>query len=246
MRRLLVLLIPALFVLASCGEGDDAGSQAGSQALSGVTVTGKPGAEPTVQVDQGLSVSETTSGVVSPGEGTQIAPGSTVLVDYVAVNAKTGKTFDSSYQSGQPQTFTLAQQQMFPGIIDSLVGKQAGDRVAAAIPPSQLFGQRGNPQAQIGANDTVVFVFDIKKASDPSPREQVSGPVRELPADLPQLSLDDSGTPTGFQADGSTAPAPGKLGVHTLIEGDGDEVQAGDLLTVHYLGQVYPDGKIFD
>ncbi|MGH3367443.1 MAG: FKBP-type peptidyl-prolyl cis-trans isomerase, partial [Nocardioidaceae bacterium] len=67
-----------------------------------------------------------------------------------------------------------------------------------------------------------------------------------LPADLPQLSLDDSGTPTGFQADGSTAPAPGKLGVHTLIEGDGDEVQAGDLLTVHYLGQVYPDGKIFD
>lgn len=245
MRRLPAVLVLPLLLLAACGD-DGGGAGSGGGALDGVTVTGSAGKAPKVKVEEGFSVDRTTTEVVSQGDGPAVSQGATVLVNYVALNAKTGETFDNSYSSGQPQTFTLAQQQIFPGIIDALVGKRAGDRVAAAIPPSGLFGQQGNPQAKIGPTDTVVFVFDIEKASDPDPLEQVEGKSGPLPAALPQLQLDPDGTPTGFKASGSTEAAPDQLHVHTLVKGDGPEVQPGDLLTVHYLGQIYPDGKIFD
>jgi peptidylprolyl isomerase len=252
-RRLLAILAFPLLLVSACGgaggEGGDNEQSTGGGAggdLSGVSVSGGEGKAPQVDVEQGFSVDETTTEVVAQGEGPEVARGATVLVNYVAVNAKNGQTFDNTYESGQAQTFTLAEQQMFPGIIDALVGHNAGDRVTAAIPPSALFGQQGNPQVQVGPNDTVVFVFDIEQASDPDPLQQVEPGSQELPPELPQLTLDDQGTPTGFEARPSTEAAPQQLQVETLVEGDGDTVESGDLLTVHYLGQIYPDGDVFD
>ena len=40
-------------------------------------------------------------------------------------------------------------------------------------------------------------------------------------------------------------PAPAGLQVQVLSEGDGAEVQAGQTIVVHYLGQIW-DGQIFD
>jgi peptidylprolyl isomerase len=251
-RRLpALLLLPLLLLLSACGgegDGQASGSGGGSgDGLDGVTVSGPPDQAPQVEVADGFSVEETTTEVVSPGEGAKVAKGATVVVNYVAVNAKTGRTFDSTYQSGQPQTFPLDSAQGLPqGIVDALVGQQAGSRVVAAVPPKALFGPQGNPQAQVGGNDTVVFVFDIEQASDPDPLEGVQGQAANLPRDLPHLVTDASGTPTGFGTHPSVGPAPDQLQVHTLIEGDGPTVESGDLLTVHYLGQIYPDGKIFD
>jgi peptidylprolyl isomerase len=37
-----------------------------------------------------------------------------------------------------------------------------------------------------------------------------------------------------------------ELGVYPIIEGDGPKVEAGQTLTVHYVGQIYPDGTVFD
>lgn len=244
MRRLAALLVLPL-LLTACGGGS--GSASGSGPLAGVTVNGPEGKSPTVQIKNDFSVDKTTSTVVSQGDGAKVAEGSTVLVDFVAKNAKTGKTFADTYKSGQPQTFTLSSAAgLPPGIVKSLVGKHGGDRVAAAVPPSDMFGPQGNPQAQVGAKDTVVLVFDIEQASDPDPLPDVQGKSAKLPASMPQLQVDSGGTPTGFTADAQTGPPLKSLMVHPLIQGDGPTVQAGDLLTVNYLGQIYPDGKIFD
>ena len=251
-RRLLGLLVLPLVltpVLAACGGDDPAGSGAGSggDALAGVEVTGAPGEAPQVQVDQGTSVDSTTTEVLAQGDGAEVTPGATVLVNYVAVNAKTGNTFANTYQSGQPQTFTLDESQgLPPGIVDSLVGSHGGDRVVSAVPPADLFGPQGNPQVKVGGKDTVVFVFDVEEASDPQPLKGIDADSAPLPPQFPQLQLDEDGTPTGFTAGGSTAAAPEELHVHTLVQGDGPPVQTGDLLTAHYLGQIYPDGQIFD
>lgn len=248
MRRLPALLFLPLLLLPACG-GEDGGGQAAApeDGLSGVTVSGSADKAPKVDVEKGFSVEKTTTEVVSQGDGTEVDKGATVVVNYVAVNAKTGKTFDNTYDSGQPQTFPLDAAQGLPqGIIDALVGQNSGSRVAAAVPPKALFGPQGNPQLKVGANDTVVFVFDIEQTSDPDPRQQVEGTSADLPADLPHLAVDGNGTPTGFGSHPSTQPAGQRLQVHTLIEGDGPQVQSGDLLTVHYLGQIYPDGKVFD
>ncbi len=41
------------------------------------------------------------------------------------------------------------------------------------------------------------------------------------------------------------SPAPAELVVHVLSQGDGDVVEAGDDIEVHYLGQVW-NGRVFD
>lgn len=256
-RRLLALLVIPLFLVAACSGGDsgsggsessgDQGAAAGGD-LSAVTVSGGQGDQaPDVKVADGFSVGETTTEVVQEGEGAEVTDGSTVVVNYVALNAKNNNTFDNTYERGQPQTFTLDQSQGLPqGIIDSLVGQKVGSRVTAAVPPKALFGPQGNQQLQIGGQDTVVFVFDIEQASDPDPLEQIESQGQELPAALPQLKTNEGGTPTGFEEQPSTEAAPEQLRVETLVEGDGPEVESGDLLTVHYLGQIYPDGEVFD
>jgi len=40
-------------------------------------------------------------------------------------------------------------------------------------------------------------------------------------------------------------PAPAELGVEVLLQGDGEIVEAGDDLEVHYLGQIW-QGSVFD
>lgn len=50
--------------------------------------------------------------------------------------------------------------------------------------------------------------------------------------DKPQLTFPDTG-------------APGELKVQVLHQGDGDTVEAGDDIEVHYLGQVW-GGSVFD
>jgi peptidylprolyl isomerase len=246
-RRLVPLLLLPLVLTACGGDSADGGAASGGDGLAGVEVSGQAGKAPKVEVDKGTTVDSTTTEVLAQGDGAEVTQGATVLVNYVAVNAKTGNTFANTYESGQPQTFTLdGAQGLPPGIIDSLVGSHGGDRVVSAVPPSDLFGPQGNPQVKVGGKDTVVFVFDVEEASDPKPLEGIEAGTGSLPASFPQLQLDDDGTPTGFTADKSTVPAPKELHVHTLVEGDGPPVQTGDLLTAHYLGQIYPDGKIFD
>jgi FKBP-type peptidyl-prolyl cis-trans isomerase len=72
------------------------------------------------------------------------------------------------------------------------------------------------------------------------------GTEKAPPAGLPVLETDDEGVPTGFTADNSTDADPKELVVAPVIVGDGPKIEAGQTVTVHYLGQLYPDGEIFD
>jgi peptidylprolyl isomerase len=245
-RRLLPLLLVPVFLLSGCGDDDTSAtdSRDDSALLDAIEVTGEE--HPHVEiVEEDFSVDEATTASVSPGDGPETTEGSTVQVNYVGVNAKDGKTFDSSEQNGA-QTFPLDKQQSNPDLVSALVDRNVGERVALAVPASDIVGEQGNQQLGIAAEDTLVFVFDIDNASDPEPLEKVEGESATLPADLPQLKVDEDGTPTGFRKTAQTGPAPTKVVTETLIEGDGAEIEKGDLVTVHYLGQIYPDGKIFD
>jgi peptidylprolyl isomerase len=247
---LLPLVLVPVFVLSACGENDDgeasaADSRDDAALQEAIEVSGED--EPKVEVvDKDYTVDGSQSALVSEGDGAGTSEGSTIVVDYVGVNAKDGKTFDSSYQTGRSQTFRLDDTQLNPDLVSALVDRNVGDRVAMAFAAEDIVGPQGNEQIGIAPEDTLVFVFDIAQASDPDPLAEVEGESKSLPADLPQLALDDDGTPTGFTADTQTAAAPDSVRTETLIEGDGETAEAGDLLTVHYLGQVYPDGKVFD
>ncbi|MEV7396367.1 FKBP-type peptidyl-prolyl cis-trans isomerase [Aeromicrobium sp. NPDC092404] len=235
MRRILLATVAATsLVLAGCG-----GSDSGGAALGDVKVSSAK--SPKVTVDKGFKVSKTTTKVLKKGGGEALADGDAVKVNYVAVNGRTGKQFDSSFTTGKPLTLTLDKTAVLPGFVKGLSGKNIGSRVLVAIPPKDGFGE-ANAQLDLKKGDTMVFLFDVvSKAAT-----EASGTAKKLPADVPTLKLDADKKPSTFV---KTKKTPGKItkaSAHVLIEGKGPEIKMDQTLNVHYLGQIYPAGKVFD
>jgi len=242
--RKLLLCFLSVLVLLLTGCGDDAGSGDGESteptSITGVAVGGEFGSAPEVDIDTPVSVEETTVETLTEGDGEQITKGDTVIVNYAGLNARSGAEFDSSYVRGQPAAFVTTG--VIPGLAEALEGQTVGSRVVAAVPPADGFGAEGNPDAEIEGEDTLVFVVDLISRQLP----EATGAATELPETLPQLQLDDTGEPTEFVATEKTQPAPEKLVAEVVIEGDGPEIEAGQTMVAHYVGQIFPDGGVFD
>lgn len=246
MRSLLGLLLVPLLFLTACGDdggesGGDGSSAGGSGSgeLSGIEVSGAADKKPKVAFEDGFSVNETTVEVLDEGDGPEVGENDIVTVDYVGINGKNGEEFDSSWSRDEPASFTLGPS-MIPGFNKALAGQSVGSRVLVAIPPKDGYGEQGNPQAKIGGEDTLVFAIDIRETAS----SQASGTEVEPPAAVPALKVDDSGVPTAFSGDAEAAPK--QTTSHLLIEGDGEEVEKGQTVTMQYIGQVYGAGKPFD
>jgi peptidylprolyl isomerase len=237
-RRLLALLVLPLLLLTACG-GD--GGSAGEEALPGVTVQGDPKSKPKVQFENGYSVDTTQVETLVKGDGAKVGDQDTVTVDYVGINGRTGEEFDSSWKTGQPATFSLGPG-MISGFNKALAGQTVGSRVVAAIPPEDGYGSQGNPQAGIQGDDTLVFVIDIRDAT----ASQAQGQAVQPPATVPHLATDPSGVPQQFHETPQTAPAPKQTEVFTVIKGEGAPIEQGQTVTLNYLGQIYPGGRVFD
>jgi len=231
-RILLAVTVASSLVLAGCGGNDSGG-------LDKVTVS--QAANPKVTVAKGFSATKTTTRVLSEGGGAALAAGDSVKVNYVAVNGRTGKQFDSSFTNAKPLTITLSTSSILPGFVKGLTGRKIGSRLLVAIPPKDGFG-KAQPQLDMKADDTMVFLFDVVAKV----AQIASGTAKSLPADLPKLELDAKRHPSKFTSSAATAPAPVKESAHVVIQGSGEKIKLGQTLNVHYLGQIYPSGKIFD
>jgi FKBP-type peptidyl-prolyl cis-trans isomerase len=103
------------------------------------------------------------------GSGPKTVKGQTLVTQYVGLNWRTRKAFDSSWARGQPFGFQLDAQpaQIIPGWDKGLVGVPVGSRVMLVIPPADGYGKTGNARAGIKGTDTLVFVVDIVGAVGP-------------------------------------------------------------------------------
>ena len=72
-----------------------------------------------------------------------------------------------------------------------------------------------------------------------------TGKKQALPADVPAVVVED-GRPTGFKKTASTPASLAESSAHIAIEGSGAKVPKGGTVVAHYLGQVYPQGAVFD
>ncbi len=243
--------VTVLLLITGCGGGDSAGEEAASggstEPFPGVSVSGELGEAPDVTIDSPpFTVEETSTEVLIEGDGATVERGDQASLQYLGINAATGDEFDSSWSAGgEPVTFPLEQGGLIDGFLDGLVGQTYGSRVAVAIPPDAGYGAAGNPQIEVTGDDTLLFVVDLIEA-EAAPLSMAEG--EEQPADesLPELKIDDDGIPTGFEAGPGTADTVDELVVSPVIVGDGPEVEAGQTVTVHYVAQLYPDGKVFD
>jgi peptidylprolyl isomerase len=134
------------------------------------TVTAAPGSAPVIKVPGTKPPATLISKVLIRGTGPAVAPGDTVVVQYVGVNWRTGQAFDSSWKRAQPFGFTIGANpsQVIKGWDQGLDGQTVGSRVLLVIPPADGYGKAGSPQAGIKGSDTLVFVVDILGAFGPS------------------------------------------------------------------------------
>jgi FKBP-type peptidyl-prolyl cis-trans isomerase len=127
------------------------------------TVTANPGSAPTVKIPSKQPPTKLIVKTLIKGSGPPTVKGQTVVTQYVGVNWRTGKAFDSSWSRKAPFGFTLdaTPAQIIPAWDKGLVGVPVGSRVMLIVPPADGYGKTGNSQAGIKPTDTLVFVVDI-------------------------------------------------------------------------------------
>ena len=144
----------AAIAIAGCGGGDSTtGSETGE---SSATQT-----KPVVKPPKGAAPKQLEVKDLVEGSGEEAASGDRVSVDYVGVNFKSGKEFDSSWSRNEPFTFTLGAGEVIPGWDQGVEGMKVGGRRELIIPPSLGYGSAGAPPA-IPPNETLVFVVDLE------------------------------------------------------------------------------------
>lgn len=92
------------------------------------------------------------------GTGQPVKVGDTVSVHYIGALAD-GTKFDSSYDRGEPISFTVGAGQLIKGFDQGVVGMQVGGKRKVTIPPELGYGAQ-----QIGpipANSTLVFDVEL-------------------------------------------------------------------------------------
>jgi peptidylprolyl isomerase len=230
-----------LLLTAACGGGDDNAPSTKPRAgtIADVTVTGELGAPPEVTFKAPMTFAETESKTVieGPGTGSEVIGISTVTANYVGYNASDGEEFATSWDdNGKGTPADIKVSETITGLSQGLEGAHAGDRVLITIASKDGFDPIGNGTT-VRKGDSLVMVVDV---------EEVSNPTAIPESKLPELKLDDKGVPEKFVARPDTPDDVGLLGVYTLREGKGDPVESDQTLTVRYLGQIYPDGTVFD
>lgn len=69
-----------------------------------------------------------------------ITIGNTVSLNYEARVKESGEVFDTT-EGRDPYTFRLGTDDLIPGFLESLIGKQAGDKFTVEIPKEKAYGE---------------------------------------------------------------------------------------------------------
>ncbi len=177
-KAILLFTILALAVVAAgCGKGatysdvnttttqatEDTGS---SDEKSGKTVmpkvSGSANSKPQISDASGDPPTKLVEKDIKVGTGKTAKDGDEVTVAYVGHNWSNNEEFDASWGK-DPFTFTIGQGQVIKGWDEGVVGMKAGGRRLLIIPPELGYGAQG--QGSIPANETLIFVVDLKSVN---------------------------------------------------------------------------------
>jgi len=127
---------------------------------NGVTVSGPKGQAPIITVTKGEPVpTAEVKKDVYLGDGKVMKPGGSGTFQYSGVLFSDGSAFDSSWQRGEPISFSL--NQVIPGWQQGIPGMKEGGRRLLIVPPALAYGSSNIPG--IPPNSTLVFVVDLVK-----------------------------------------------------------------------------------
>ena len=211
---------------------------ASTDTFDAVTVSGGLGEKPLITVEAPFGVKTSTVDVINPGKGAKAPKGSTITVDYVLVNGRTGQEIESSFGT-EPVSLVLDPKQVQPTLVKSLIGTPTGSRVLVAVAPKDgLAKAASGSDPTIEKDDTLLFLFDIRETL-----ERATGDAVAAVEGLPTVKLAKNGAPTITMP---KSDPPAGLVAQTLIKGKGPVVTAGQKINVQYTGAIWRDGKVFD
>ncbi|MFC6886870.1 FKBP-type peptidyl-prolyl cis-trans isomerase [Actinomadura yumaensis] len=239
MRRRRLIALPAAAVLAAplmlaaCSSGEDVK----------VKVKGAYGSRPEVSFPKGKPEDGLAVKTLTGGKGPRARKKDLVIADYVGYrwNKDGKKLLASSFSSGQPGAFPMGS--LVPGLEKALEGARPGARVVAKIPPKDGYGASGDSGRQVGGDDTLVYVLDVRTVYPSDATAQGANRPLNDPK-LPKV-----GPRSGAQAPPVTVPRakpPKTLQVRTLVKGKGPAVRKGQLLAMHYEGVFWRNGQVFN
>jgi peptidylprolyl isomerase len=151
MKKVALVLALSLVGLTGCSEiGDDMSSN------TLVQVTANAGEAPTITAPSGDAPTELIAQDVIVGTGATVLATSTLTVHYTLMQWSDGAILESSWSSGSPATFPLAN--VITGWQQGLVNAKVGTRRLLVIPPALGYGpMAGHPLE----NETLIFAVDI-------------------------------------------------------------------------------------
>ena len=202
------------------------------------TVTGDVGEAPEVVFPDIDPPEEEISGVVDRGPGEEeLVRTDDLVVANVAQFQWTGPgegepvEGQSSYETGAPDLIRMSD--MPEQISSVLVNQSVGSRAVYVFPPlteeQQAQAEAMGQEAQVGASVLIVDIMDRFGTGSVVPGEQTT----DGGDGLPTVVQEGHSEPTIEIPDGD---APEDLEIVPLIEGTGDEVQAGQQVVVQYSG----------
>ncbi|TFD00479.1 peptidylprolyl isomerase [Cryobacterium sinapicolor] len=255
-RKISVRKLPALItiatvsVLALAGCSGSPSDETGAAGIAcvdsgktseAVKVAGKAGAEPTVKFESPLTTEATEVSVVTEGKGDAVKTDDIVELGFSVYNAKTGEKMNAGgFGDDLGAPITMAKESsVFPALMKGVACATYGSRVAVVAPPADAFGEAGNEELKVGAEDNIIFVIDVKSEIPP----RANGEERKPEDGFPTVELAEDGAPT------VTIPAtdaPTELKTSVLKKGDGATVTDANTVVMHYSGVVWSTGEVFD
>ena len=206
-------------------------------ASEAITVTGDE--LPMVDLPEDTTATVTERSVLSMGDGRIAGEGAIVTFAYMAYNGASGEVIDSIGYDGPNTQATVDEVSLMPGLAKALLCGKAGSRIAAVIPPADLFGAEGNEQYGIGAGDSIVFVIDVVAVA----AKQADGKDQPPVDGLPIVEVTPTGEPN-IEIPETTPPSELKTAV--LKKGDGEVVTLGATVTIEYRGVIWANKRTFD
>jgi peptidylprolyl isomerase len=172
--------------------------------------------------------------------------GQELVADVTILDGTTGKVVSKTDYTGKadptgstgPAKVVLSSRLPAKGLRKALLCAQAGERLAAVIPPKEGFAA-GTLGADVAGSDSIVVVVDVRKTY----LARANGTNQVMSGGLPSVVLGPDGRP-GITL--PSAPPPAKLEVADLKKGSGPALRRGDTAVVHYTGVLWSDGSVFD
>jgi peptidylprolyl isomerase len=117
---------------------------------------------PTVRVPATDPPPTSVAASLLDGAGPVVEAGDEFLIQFQAVNWRTGEVFDETWGDA-PRSLL----EVLPGVDEAIVGRAVGSRVVAIVAAADGFGAAGSPSQGIAETDTVVYVVDILATAPP-------------------------------------------------------------------------------